>query len=271
MGAGPAERRSRRAAAIAKGRSAQTRSALAVRITLILVGALAIGWGALLLPEFSQQAVLEQTATHIMRDEAFKTESLLELLPAVEAVERADACDSTSRRSAVIVRLKIVEQLLSSEQLLDLADHQNALRKSARAALACDPVDGFLWLTLFRAELATSGLSDDPFRYLRLSYRLGPNEGWIALKRNYFALGMFEDLPQDLAALALDEFAHLLNNGLYQDVLTLLIGPGWRLRDTLLAHLDGVTESHRRNFALLLRSGGYPAEVPGIVLPRERP
>jgi hypothetical protein len=262
--AGLAERQSRRAAA-------RGRSALAVRIPLILLGALAIGWGVLVLPKFWQQAVLEQTAMHIMRDETFKTESLLGLLPLVEAVEGAEHCEPTSQRNAVMVRLRIVEQMLSSNQLQDLADQQNALRKSTRAALACAPVDAFLWLTLFRAELATSGLSDDLFRYLRLSYRLGPNEGWIALKRNYFALGMFEDLPTDLNARALDEFARLLNDGLYDDVLQLLLGPGWRLRDTLLAHLDGVAPEHRRNFARLLRAGGYPAEIPGVVLPRERP
>jgi hypothetical protein len=260
-----AERRSRRVTAMARGRSAL------VRIPLILVGAFAIGWGILVLPKFWQQAVLEQTAIHIMRDEAFKTESLLGLLPLVEAVERAGRCELTSQRNAVMVRLRIVEQMLSNNQLQDLADQQNALRKSTRVALACAPVDAFLWLTLFRAELAATGLNDDLFRYLRMSYRLGPNEGWIALKRNYFALGMFEDLPTDLNALALDEFARLLNDGLYGDALQLLLGPGWRLRDTLLAHLDGVTAAHRQNFARLLRDGGYPAEIPGVVLPRERP
>jgi hypothetical protein len=265
MGAGWAEPPSRRAAAIAGGRSE-----LSVRIVLILVGALAIGWGVLDLPKFWRPAVLERTAMHIMRDEAFKTESLLGLLPLVDAVERDEHCDSTSRRSAVMIRLRIVEQMLSGDQLQGFADHQNALRKSTRAALACAPVDAFLWLTLFRVEVAASGLSDDLFRYLRLSYRFGPNEGWIDLKRNYLALGMFEDLPRDLADRALDEFALLLNNGLYNDVLSILVGPGWRLRDTLFAQLDRVDLAHRRNFARLLRAGGYPAEIPGVVLPRER-
>jgi hypothetical protein len=266
MAAGWAERRSRRAAAIPS-----ERSELAFRIALVLAGALAIGWGVLVLPKFWRPAILEQTAMHVMRDEAFKTESLLGLLPLVDAVERDEHCQPTSRRSAVMIRLRILEQMLSGDQLQDFADHKNALRKSTRAALACAPVDAFLWLTLFRAELATSGLSDDLFRYLRLSYRFGANEGWIALKRNYLALGMFEDLPRDLADRALDEFALLLNNGLYNDALSILVGPGWRMRDALLAHLNRVDLAHRRNFARLLRAGGYPAEIPGVVLPRERP
>jgi hypothetical protein len=256
----------RRPASIARGRSE-----LAVRIPLVLLGALAIGWGLLELPKFWRPAILERTAMHIMRDEPFKPESLRRLLPLIDTVERDEHCDATSRRSAVMIRLRIIEQMLSGNQLQDFADQRDALSKSIRAALACTPVDAFLWLALFRAELATTGVNDDLFRYLRLSYRFGPNEGWIALKRNYLALGMFEDLPRDLADRATDEFALLLNNGLYNDVLNLLVGPGWRLRDMLLAHLDRVDAGHRRNFARLLRAGGYPAEIPGVVLPRERP
>jgi hypothetical protein len=245
-------------------------AALPVRILLCIVGALAIAWAVSVFPTFWRQSPLQRTATLIMRDEAFKTEQLSSLLPMVEAVERAESCEPASRRNAVIIRLRLAEQI-AKEQTAGLADQLKALHKAIRSALSCIPVDPFLWFALFRTELAINGVNPELFEYLRRSYRLGPHEGWIAVKRNYLALGLFEDLPPDLAELAVAEFAKLLNSGLYGDVLNILIGPGWRLRETLLAHLDTVAERHRRELARILYVREYPATVPGIPSPEPAP
>lgn len=261
-----ADRPSRSASAVGLGRYA-----LGVRTILFVLGAVAIAWGVFVFPVFWRQSTLEQTWTRIIRDEAYKPESLLALLPLVEEAERAKHCQPTALRSAVGIRLRLVE-LLSADRSPELDRHVSALGNSVRTSLACAPVDPFLWLTLFWVETGRNGFAPDYAKYLRLSYELGPNEGWIAIRRNRLALGFFEELSPDLADMAVREFAKLLDSGLYNEVLALLLGPGWRLRDTLLAHLDGVAVAHRRNFARILRDGGYPAEVPGFVLPeRERP
>ena len=50
---------------------------------------------------------------------------------------------------------------------------------------------------------------------LRMSYWSGPNEAWIAVRRNSLALGVFPSLPGDLAEQALSEFVGLVRSGLY--------------------------------------------------------
>ena len=61
------------------------------------------------------------------------------------------------------------------------------------------------------ARCRKHGLTTSSVNYLRLSYRLGPNESWIALWRNKLAFALFERLPADLSKQAIDEFVGLLN------------------------------------------------------------
>jgi hypothetical protein len=46
---------------------------------------------------------------------------------------------------------------------------------------------------------------------------LGPDEGWIALKRNVVALAVFERLRPDVGEMAIREFARLFGSGLSRD------------------------------------------------------
>ena len=81
------------------------------------------------------------------------------------------------------------------------------------------PGDPFVWLTLFGLDAARNGLTPGNERYLRLSYALGPNEGWIAYWRVQLALAQFERLPTDLSNDVLDDFVKLVDTQvLYQEI-----------------------------------------------------
>jgi hypothetical protein len=111
----------------------------------------------------------------------------------------------------------------------------------------------------------------DRLRFLWLSYSLGPNEGWIAVRRNRLALSVFEALPPDLAEAALNEFARMLKSGLYDDTMSIFIGPGWAIRDQLLSHLTSVPKRYREEFARGLDQRGYDVAVPGVAHRDRRP
>ena len=98
-----------------------------------------------------------------------------------------------------------------------------------------------------------------------MSYQLGTNEGWIALKRNPFVVAAFEVLPSDLADSVISEFTKLVDNGFSNEAVDILVGPGWKVKDRLLARLNEVTEFHRQSFARLLYVRGYDVTVPGIM------
>jgi|SRR6516162_2615076 hypothetical protein len=62
-------------------------------------------------------------------------------------------------------------------------------------------------MVLFWVENAIYAFSSIHLECLRISYSLGLNEGWIALKRNVVALASFERLPPDVGEMAIREFA----------------------------------------------------------------
>jgi hypothetical protein len=76
-----------------------------------------------------------------------------------------------------------------------------------------------------------NGFRPDDVKYLRMSYRLDPNEGWIALKRNRLAFEKFDQLSTDLAESAIGEYVALVKSGLYEQAAEILSGPAWQARN----------------------------------------
>jgi hypothetical protein len=140
-----------------------------------------------------------------------------------------------------------------------------------RSSLSCAPADPFLWLVLYWVESTENASSSDRLKYLQMSYRLGPNEGWIAVKRNRVAFAMFKLLPPDLIENAINEFIALLKSEFYEQAAEILIGPAWPEHELILSRLTRVTYQDRQLFADVLHRRGYYVNVPGIASPDLRP
>ena len=229
-----------------------------------------MAWGTQAMAVFSQQVAIERVAAHVINGDPFKSEVLATLMPQVEAAERAERCRPAGIHSAAIIRARIAEQALSDGGS-DIDTSLLALRDSIHRSLACSPADPFLWFVLYWVETNRNGFHADYLSYLRLSYQLGPDESWIALKRNRYALAVFQRLPPDLAQRAITEFAKLLDTGFYEETVAIFTGPGWPERALLLPGLKDVAERHRQAFAKALYKLGYDVDVPGIVRPDPRP
>lgn len=240
------------------------------RLMVILFGIFAIIWGASVLPQALHDAPLERTAERVIAGEPFGLESLTGLIPAIQEVERRELARPAALRSATILRLRLVEEAMKSGDRFTIDDHLEALENVTRKALNYMPSDSFLWLVLFWSEGARNGFDPRQIEYLRMSYQVGPNEGWVAAKRNHLALTIFEHLPSDLAERALDEFAALVNSFFYRDAADILMGPGWALRDKLLPRLQSLPERHRVNFSKALSHAGYPLDLIGAERPAPR-
>jgi hypothetical protein len=251
---------------------ATARFIIIARIALIMLGCIAVMWGSAVLPAFWRQSPLERISEHIIAGETYKSDALLGLIPNAELAEGAIHCRPAAVRSAAIIRTRFAEDALSSGQEDALSSGQqdpidkqlNLLRTAIRNSLSCVPTDAFLWLVLFWVDSTAGGLEDQSLEYLRMSYRLGPNEGWIALKRNRMAFTIYERLPPDLAESAIVEFIGLLEMGLYQEAVDILTGPAWDLRELLLTRLTDAPFRHRLDFAKFLSDGGYDVQVPGL-------
>jgi hypothetical protein len=243
----------------------------AARIFLVLVGGCAIGWGASTLPVFWRDAKLERIAGYLMERAAFKPGALDPFIPQLEAVERSDTCRPDALRSAAIIRLRLAEEAMAASARREIDGRLGALQASIRKSLDCAPSDPFLWMVMAWLDGATEGFRPVQMQYLRLSYRFGPNEGWVAARRNRFALAIFERLPPDLAEAATSEFARMVDGWVFPETVALLTGPGWPNRDRLLDSLKNVGELQREVFAKALYTRGYDVAVPGITAPEPRP
>jgi hypothetical protein len=237
---------------------------VAAQLFTVFLGVAAIAWGVDTFPVFWQQSPLEHTAMRAIEGYPFSTDGLIGLMPTVEATERARYCRPAGLRSAAIIRLRLAEEAIAASERNRIDGLLSTLRGSIHGSLDCSPADPFLWVALFWLENNLSGFSQHHLEYLQLSYRLGPNEGWLGLKRNGLALAMFEQLPPNLREMAINEFAGLLESGFYKEVVAIFTGPGWPLRDVLLLRLKAVTDVHRQAFAGELYSEGYDVNVPGV-------
>ena len=125
------------------------------------------------------------------------------------------------------------------------------------------PADSFLWLALFLSTRMKEVRSKEDFGYLRMSYRVGPHEGWVAARRNYIAFDHFSELPQDLADAAVTEFGSCRFR-LFVTAAKILVGPGWPIHEMLLRRLEDAPVEARRQLALVAKARGYDIAVPGV-------
>ena len=176
------------------------------RIFIAAVGCVAIAWGSANLPMFWRQMTPESIARHILLGEPYKTDVLLRQLSVLETAESAAKCRPITLWSAAIIRIRLMEEPSRNgvERPLE-AQQLKVLDDSIRSSLACSPADPFLWLVLYWVENTLNGTKPEYLNYLRMSYRLGPNEAWIIFKRSRITFANFANLPADLATDAIKE------------------------------------------------------------------
>lgn len=244
--------------------------ATCARIFTVALGIAGIAWGCLTIPTFLRSIALEDAAARIIQGQAFRRDALLSLAPALEAVEAEPYCRAASLRNAAIIRLRIAETALSEADGRQIDKNLADLRSATVRSLQCSPTDAFLWLSLYWSEVTSTGFRPSHLEYLRMSYKLGPNEGWIMEKRNYLILALYSFLPADLREAGVAEFVKLLQPQFVVTAIRIFTGPGWPIRDLLLPRLASTPEAQRQTFSNILASRGFDVAVPGIVR-RERP
>jgi hypothetical protein len=231
--------------------------AAAVRAFALAIGVLASVYGFLELPALQEESVLKSIAGRILAGEIYKPEILLKQAALVDLAQQPEVCRPVRVRSGAVIRLRIAE--ISDTPTLPAAPNRTKLAVEAiRRSLACSPSDPFFWLALYALEPGS------PSDYLATSYRYGPNEGWIALKRNPVAFANFDELPNELRDAAVQEFLKILKMETYDDALKIFVGPAWDKRELILSRIDQLPLRQRQQFQAVLIRAGYDVLVPGM-------
>ncbi|RTM05642.1 MAG: hypothetical protein EKK33_33770 [Bradyrhizobiaceae bacterium] len=236
---------------------------LLVRCLAVLLSFAGILFGYFIEPVAWQERSLAPMAHHVISGERYDTKMLADALNHANLII-SDSCITTGLRSVAFIRLRLVEDAIGEADRRSLDDRLDAFKAAALRSLSCAPADPFLWFALYWVEVTQRGFAPELLVYLQKSYQLGPFEGWIQVKRNRFALAVYDKLPEDLARQVVLEFKTLVNSGFTADAASILVGPGWNIRSKLLAPLDDVKMRYRRELFKEVRRAGYEVAIPGV-------
>jgi hypothetical protein len=242
----------------------------AARVFIAAVAVAAMGWAIVATPRFWSGAAVGEIGTHVLAGESYKMDALNAI--SADLDERKTPLRPALLSKAAIIRLRFAEDSIGSSDKKTVDARLTSLNEAVDDALMNSPSDAFLWLIRSWLDNMRNGSASEQFRYLRISYELGPNEAWIALRRIRFALAIFSSLPPDLAESMASEFVGLVRSQLYGEVTDILAGPAWPNRHVLLARLKDLGETERRMVAKSLYDRGLDDfTVPGVEPPSARP
>jgi hypothetical protein len=229
---------------------------LTLRASATLVGLIGLVWGFSEFSALREESTIKKIADRILVGQVYKYDILLKQASLVAATENPKPCRPVTVRSAAVVRLRLAE--ISDNFALGPAPVRTNLAVDAiRQSLACSPSDPFFWLALYALEPSA------PLTYLTESYRLGPNEGWIALKRNPVAFANFDELPDDLRRIVVQEFVRIVEMNSLDDAVKIFVGPAWDNRELIFSQMDQLPLRQRQQFQAALTGAGYDVSVPG--------
>jgi hypothetical protein len=246
-------------------------AAIALRTALGVFGGAAIVWALYAGPVFWRASPFESTAKYIVAGDTFKPAVLDAIDTRLTSADSSVGDRPATLYSAAVIRLRLLERAIADGEQEAIDAQMAHFTQAVRQSLSDNPSDPLLWSVLFWAENTRSGFKRGHLEFLRMSYATGPNEGWIGVRRNRLALAVYPQLPPDIAEAAVDEFARLIDSQFIAPAANILVGPGWPIRETLLARLKSVELANRQRFARTVYRLGYDISVPGVEPRGQRP
>ena len=241
------------------------------RLVVAAAGAIAVLWSVQLMRLSWSHMGLSNAAIAVADRQPFKAGLLEQLEPRLEAVEAESTCAPAALHDAAVIRSRLAETAIVGGMRVEIDPALQWLDAAVRKSLQCSPMDPFLWLALYWEDVQINGVRPGSVAALEMSYRLGPNEGWIAIGRSRYGLAAYDYVSSAAKEAILDEERALLDAGLIKEVADNLTGSGWPIRDRILARLGTANAENRELLARRLRRDGYDVSVPGVALEEARP
>lgn len=200
-----------------------------------------------------------------MADERFKQSVLIEMLAHIEGTSRSLVAEPSISRAKALIRLELARKTMGRPDAIDDGDRQAVdAERDMKFSLAENPNDAFLWMSLYSVALVRNGFDPVNIKYLAESYRIGPCEGWLALRRNRLTLGVFPFLDDSLRRVAISEFAQIVDADFSTEAASILKGVGWAHREELLPTLAQANLVSRENLYRRLAADGLKLKIPDV-------
>lgn len=241
------------------------------RLIIGIFGVAAVGWTVFVLPRFWSQATISQAAARIIAGDVYTPDAMAALEQSLWP-DRSLALRPAVLGPASIILLRQTEEAIARADLQPLNSRLTVLHDAVTHAILNAPEDSYEWLALFWLESYLYGFDAQQLRYLQMSYAIGPQEGWVAVKRNRIVLGLYATLTNDLKEAAVNEFVGLVRSQFYADAADIVSDSTPAVREALSARLAQLPNPDRQSFAKVLTDKGFfDMDVPGVNTARSRP
>lgn len=241
-----------------------------LRALLLLFGLAGIFWSRNALPSFWLTTPARDIIGRIIADERFKPGLLAESLARMKNAPQPAIRQPELTQGEAVLALRTAEEAMQRRSSAEVDYEVEMAEDLVRASLSVTPSDSFLWLMLYSMETRRSGFDSANTIYLDQSYAVGPNEGWIAVRRNRLSLAVLSQLRASTQRTAVSEFSAMVDSDFIEEAVVNLMTVGWVHRDRLIKSLEGTDLASRRMLAKRLSVDVPNLRIPGAEM-EDRP
>lgn len=207
---------------------------------------------------------LRPVAERMKLGEVYDPQILTSMDDGMSFILKDPVCDHQALQDLAVVRTALAETAFQEDNA-DVADKRlSAAEEAARATLACSPGSATAWIILAWIEHIRH--EDSPLlrAYLERSYRFGPYEGWVLVRRMEMLLSLFPALNEDERA-SLRQAVEWIANGFMSEFIgEQYVAAKPEQRRALREILAGTPERQQKRAAEIIREMGEDIELPFV-------
>ncbi|MGJ4892939.1 hypothetical protein ACQR0Z_27685 [Bradyrhizobium sp. HKCCYLS3077] len=179
---------------------------------LVLMGLSGSAWGLLSAKDAAISDDFATVEARLLRFETFNPDAATRALQLAQD-NRVSACDSHAQHTLLLLEIPLLDAALRAGAGKEFDERMASMEARTRLALSCAPRDSFAWLVAFGLAIGHGRLDEGAFSLLVRSYKTGPNEAWIGVRRMIIAAPVLTQAPKAAQAEILDEFGTLVSRG----------------------------------------------------------
>jgi len=157
-------------------------------------------------------------------------------------------CEAEAQTSLLLMKLRLAENALRTGGGEEFDEQLHDLTTRLPRALGCSPRLSYLWLLGFWSRTLSGQLDQRSLEMLAMSYDTGPNEGWIAIRRNAAAMAVVPIAPDQLRQRIIKEFGLLVRDGFLREAVASYSVAALPVRSALQTELFRLSNSRQTEF-----------------------
>ncbi|WP_342359358.1 hypothetical protein [Terrarubrum flagellatum] len=187
-----------------------------LRLSFFLLSSAAAAWAVEVGPASVAGWRVALVGKRIGNGATFDASALAPLLDLKGVNILQSPCTGDVQQGALFIAARLAELALNVGEFAELDGRLEKVETLARETLVCSPHNSFAWFALYWSQGRRVGFTRRTLDYLDMSYRMGPREGWISVRRNPQAMLVYRQLSPELKARLVEEWRLLLEARLFQ-------------------------------------------------------